>query len=78
MTTKETQTDFRSALKGLSTQDFKNLGVQHIAYIRSVNVDSKTFYAVHAADGQKLSIMGSLEDAISATRHNSLEPVTVH
>ncbi len=64
--------------KGLSPQDFRNFGVQEMAYIRPVTVQNKKAYAIHAADGTPLSVMDTHDTAIIAVRHNDLEVVTVH
>ena len=40
--------------KGLSSQDFRNFGVQQLAYIRPVLIQNRTAYAIHAADGTPL------------------------
>jgi hypothetical protein len=64
--------------RGLSAQDFRNFGVQQVAYIRPVVVQNKKAYAIHAADGTPLSVMDTHDTAIIAVRHNDLEPATVH
>ena len=64
--------------KGLSSQDFRNFGLQQMAYIRPILVQNRTAYAIHAADGTPLSVMDTQDTAIIAVRHNDLEPVTVH
>lgn len=65
-------------LKNLSTRDFLNFGIQDVAYIRPVNVQNKTAFAIHAADGTPLSVMETMASAIMVVRHNELEPVTIH
>ncbi|MGB4108170.1 MAG: DUF1150 family protein [Alphaproteobacteria bacterium] len=64
--------------KGLSAQDFRNFGVQQLAYIRPVMIQNRPAFAIHAADGTPLSVMDTRDTAIIAVRHNDLEPVTVH
>ena len=68
----------RTALKNLSVEDFKDFGLQQIAYIRTVDNDNNTIYSIHSADGKEISVMDTLDQAIVATRQNDLEPVTVH
>ncbi|PCJ03205.1 MAG: hypothetical protein COB14_00280 [Alphaproteobacteria bacterium] len=70
----------RTALKNLSVKDFKDFGMQQIAYIRAVNNnnDNSTLYSIHSADGEEISVMDTLDQAIIATRKNDLEPVTLH
>ncbi len=68
----------KTVLKNLSVQDFKNFGLQQIAYIRAIQDGDDINYSVHSADGKKLSVMDSLDEAIITTRQGNLEPVTVH
>ena len=67
----------RHLLRNLSTQAFLTFGVNQIAYVRSVNVNGQTAYALHAADGSALTIIDSLDGAVMAARQNDLEPVTL-
>ena len=57
----------------LSSQDFLDVGVHKIAYIRPVQVDEKTAYAIHAADGTPLSVMDTLDHALFVVQDNDLE-----
>ncbi|PCI54884.1 MAG: hypothetical protein COB36_08475 [Alphaproteobacteria bacterium] len=68
----------RTALKNLSVEDFKDFGMQQIAYIRAIDNDNSTIYSIRSADGEEISVMDTLDQAIIATRQNDLEPVTVH
>lgn len=68
----------RTALRNLSVEDFKDFGMQQIAYIRAVNNNDSTLYSIRSADGEEISVMDTLDQAIIATRQNDLEPVTVH
>ncbi len=70
--------DARSALKNLSYQDFLNFGVHQIAYIKPIRMEQGQGFAIHAADGTALSVMDSLDSAITLARHNNLYPVTIH
>ncbi len=52
--------------------------MQQIAYIRTVDNDNSTLYSIRSADGEEISVMDTLDQAIIATRQNDLEPVTLH
>lgn len=81
MTYKDSETHIispRDLLKGLSTQDFLNFGIQQIAYIRPVTLQGSEAYAVHAADGTPLSVMDTLDSALMAVKQNDLEAVVLH
>jgi hypothetical protein len=70
----------REFLKGLSPRDFLKIGVDEIAYVRSIAIPgaARTAYAIYAADGTQLSVLDSLDMAIATLRHNELVPVTLH
>lgn len=73
-------------LKELSTQDFLDVGLNQVAYIRRVEAlqdeqlkeGADKVYAVYAADGSQISLMDSYETAVNAIRINDLFPVTLH
>lgn len=68
-------------LKELSLQDFLDVGLDQVAYIRCLDTkakDEEAAYAVYAADGSQISVMDSYDTAIAAIRINDLFPVTLH
>lgn len=67
-------------LKQLSAQDFRDVGIDQVAYIKPVDGHNKTIgcFSIHAADGSQLSVMDSYDTAIAAVRMNDLYPVTLH
>jgi hypothetical protein len=67
--------EIRSLLEQLSAQDFLNVGLHQVAYIRSAKNGE---FSVHAADGSLLSLVESFDLALAAVRHNEMQPVTVH
>jgi hypothetical protein len=67
-----------SWIRELSAQDFAGLGLNQIAYVRPIEHDGQKGFAVHAANGQRLTIVPTREAAIAVIVHNELEPVTVH
>ncbi len=70
--------DKKDILRNLSIQDFKNFGLQQIAYIKTVNNGDEVIYHVYSANGEIISALSSLDEAIIKTRQGNLEPVTVH
>lgn len=68
----------RTILGNLSAQDFLNVGMDQIAYIRSVTLDDHEAFAVHAADGTPISVMHSFDTAVASIKYNEMHPVTVH
>ena len=67
-----------NTLRQISSQDFMAFGVNDLAYIKVVDVDGSTGYAIHAADGTPLTVMQEREAAFAAVRQHELEPVSVH
>ena len=67
-------------LKKLSIQDFLDVGLDQVAYIKRIETEHENddIYAVHAADGSQISLMDSYDTAVAAIRVNDLYPVTVH
>lgn len=65
-------------LKGLSPEMFAHLGENQVVYIKPVEVDGVSSFAVHAANGQKLAIFDSYEAAVSTSVENNLQPAQLH
>ena len=65
------------ALRVLSEQDFLNLGLNYIAYIKPSHADNSC-YSLHAADGSTISEFETVEEAVFATREESMKPVRLH
>ncbi len=62
----------------MSTHDFAQWGAQHVAYIKPVEVNGGTKFAVFAANGQQLGLMETPDIARAAVIQNDLEPLSVH
>lgn len=67
-----------NVIRNLSDTDFLEFGIQQVAYIRPVRINSDILYSIHAANGTPLSVMESHDSAIGAIRSNELEPITLH
>jgi hypothetical protein len=65
-------------LKTMSTQDFETLGVNVVAFVKPVRVDSQKGFAICAADGRQMAVVGDHDQAVAAILQNDLEPVSVH
>lgn len=61
-----------------SPEDFVLLGVNHVAYVKPVEVDGRQAFAIHAADGTQIKLLADQALAIATIRQNSLEPLWVH
>ena len=62
----------------ISAQDFMALGLDDLAYVRAMEIDGQTVFAVHAADGRQLAVLPSREVAFSTVLKNDMTPVSVH
>lgn len=80
-------------LRHLSPETFAEIGVPNIVYVREVlagelegefgsDVDDipadTKFFAVHAANGQRMAILDDRNAAFAGARQYELEPVSVH
>ena len=65
-------------LRHLSPRDFATFGMNHIAYVKPVEVKGAKGFAIHAADGTPITVLPRRDDAFAAIRQNDLEPVSVH
>jgi hypothetical protein len=65
-------------IRQMSLRDLAALGLSHVAYVKPVNVDGRTAYSIHAADGTEMAVMEDRDVAMSAIRVHNLEPLSVH
>jgi hypothetical protein len=72
--------EIRTILRELSPTELLRMGMHEIAYVRPVALGSegKMVFCVHAADGSQLSVLDTMEMALSTLFHNDLLPVTLH
>ncbi len=62
----------------LSAEDFAALGLNQLAYVKTIDVDGNTAFAVHAADGSELGVFDNRDTAFAAALRNDFYPVSVH
>ena len=62
----------------MSARDFAQWGAEHIAYIKPVEANGGTLFAVFAANGQQLGLMETPDLARAAAIQNDLELLSVH
>jgi hypothetical protein len=67
-----------SQLRQISSKDLALLGVADFAFVKPVSIEGGIVYAIHAADGTQMALMGDREIAFAAVRQHGLEPVSVH
>ena len=57
--------------------DFAAFGVPVVAYVKRIDLEGTTAYAVHGADGEPLAIEASEDLAALHAKHRNLLPVMV-
>jgi hypothetical protein len=65
-------------MRSMTANDLAMFGMQDIAYVKPVVVDGNAGYAIHAADGTQMALIGDRDIAFAVVRQNELEPVSVH
>ena len=62
----------------MSDHDLATLGLEHVAYIRPVELDGEAAYSVHAADGTEIAVLSDRNVAFATIRQHDMYPVCVH
>ncbi len=70
--------NFLAGLRQLSALELGMLGMDDVAYVKRVVVEGAEGYAVHAADGTQIAVLGTRDLAFAVVRQNDMEPVSVH
>jgi hypothetical protein len=68
----------RQALSDMSPQDLGTLGLNQVAFIKSVREEGGEHFVVHAADGMAVRLFPTRELAELAIRQSDLLPVSLH
>ncbi len=66
------------ALKALTPEAFAQLGAPGLVYVRPVEKDGTTLFAVYAADGSPIGFFEARDQAIGTALQNDLTPLSVH
>ena len=62
----------------ITDQDLEGLGLQCVAYVKSVQIEGQAVFSIHAADGTEIAILGSRDVAFATIREHDMEAVSVH
>ena len=65
-------------VRKLSAEQFAQLGVSHLAYVKPVVINGSNGFAIHAADGTPMAVAGDREVAIAAIVQHEMLPALVH
>jgi len=61
-------------LRHISAEQFAQLGMKQIAYVKPIVVSGSARFAIHAADGTRMAIAKGLDVAIAAIVQHEMEP----
>lgn len=64
-------------IRELSADDMLMLGIKDVAYIKDVEVDGQSAFALFAANGKPIVVAADRETAIAAAWKNGLAPLTL-
>ncbi len=59
-------------IRNLTNEQFMQLGVSHVAYIRPVDVEGERAFAIHAADGTAMALAPSADVAMAAIHQHEM------
>ncbi len=65
-------------IRQMSRRELALFCVQDMAYVKPIVVDGVKGYAVHAADGTAIAVIGDRDIAFAMLRQHDLEPMSVH
>ena len=65
-------------VRKLSPEQFAQLGMTHVAYVKPVIVNGTTGFAIHAADGTPMAVADDRDVAIAAIVQHEMLPALVH
>ncbi|HTB47121.1 MAG TPA: DUF1150 family protein [Acetobacteraceae bacterium] len=65
-------------VRKLSPEQFAQLGMTHVAYVKPVIVNGASSFAIHAADGTPMALADNRDVAIAAIVQHEMMPALVH
>jgi hypothetical protein len=65
-------------IRHLTTTQLQQLGVSQVAYVKPVQMNGASAFAIHGADGTPMAVAGDLEVALAAIRQHEMLPALVH
>ena len=65
-------------IRRMSPSDLMALGVSDLAYVRPVEIEGQSLFAVYTADGTQVAVLPSREAAVATILRHDLEVVSIH
>jgi hypothetical protein len=66
------------SIRRISQQDLMALGMSDLAYVKPVEIEGESLFAVFTADGTQVTVLPTREVAIATILRHDLEPVSIH
>lgn len=73
----DTDIQIPEVFRDFTNKEFLSFGLHDMAYVRAVDVDGRTAYAIHAADGTPLSVMEDRANAERTISNNDMDVATL-
>ena len=71
--TNNTLFDLHAALRGMNKQDFANIGLAQVGYIRTVHIRGNDGFGIFAANGQMLDVFKTHHQAQAGLMDRDLD-----
>lgn len=65
-------------LKNMTPEMFANFGGDEVVYLKPVTKPGADGFVIHAANGEELAVVDSLEAALAQASHNDLAVTRLH
>ncbi len=62
----------------LNSTELGNLGIEEMAYVKTVTIDGEKLHSIHAADGTPLTVVADRMIAFATVSQHDMEPMSVH
>ncbi len=65
-------------VRRMSQGDLMALGVSDLAYVKPVEIEGQSLFAVFSADGTQVAVLPSRDAAVATILRHDLEVVSIH
>ncbi len=65
-------------VRRMSQGDLMALGVSDLAYVKPVEIEGQSLFAVFTADGTQVAVLPSRDAAVATILRHDLEVVSIH
>jgi hypothetical protein len=65
-------------IRHLTTNQLAQLGLSQLAYVKPIIVNGAAAFAIHAADGTPMAVVGDRDVALAAIRQHEMIAAQVH